>query len=88
MALGASRSTVMQSIMKQGMRLVSIGVAIGFLAALLVGRILSGMLYGVGATDPVSLLAATAVLGASRCWRVTCRHAGPLGGHLVALRQA
>ena len=63
MALGASRSTVMQLIVKQGMTLVSIGVAIGLLAALLVGRILSGMLYGVGAADPVSLLAATAVLG-------------------------
>ena len=63
MALGASRSTVMQLIVKQGMTLVSIGMAIGLLAALLVGRILSGMLYGVGAADPVSLLAATAVLG-------------------------
>ncbi len=63
MALGASRSTVMQLIVKQGMLLVSIGVAIGLVAALLVGRILSGMLYGVGAADPVSLLAATAVLG-------------------------
>jgi putative ABC transport system permease protein len=63
MALGASRSTVMQLIVKQGMTLVSIGAAIGFLAALLVGRILSGMLYGVGAADPVSLLAATAALG-------------------------
>jgi putative ABC transport system permease protein len=63
MALGASRLTVMQLIVKQGMTLVSIGVAIGFLAELLVGRILSGMLYGVGAADPVSLLAATAVLG-------------------------
>ena len=64
MALGASRLTVMQLIVKQGMTLVSIGVGIGLLAALLVGRILSGMLYGVGAADPVSLLAATAVLGA------------------------
>ena len=34
------------------------------------------MLYGVGAADPVSLFAATAVLGASRYWRVT---AGTLG---------
>jgi putative ABC transport system permease protein len=63
MALGASRSTVMQLILKQGMTLVSIGVAIGFLAALLVSRVLSGMLYGVGATDPVSLLAAASALG-------------------------
>jgi macrolide transport system ATP-binding/permease protein len=63
MALGASRSTVMQLILKQGMTLVSIGVAIGFVAALVVSRILSGMLYGVRGTDPVSLLAAASILG-------------------------
>jgi len=64
MALGASPSTVRQLILKQGMTLVSIGVAIGFVAALLVSRTLSGMLYGVGATDPVSLIAAASFLGA------------------------
>jgi ABC-type antimicrobial peptide transport system permease subunit len=53
----------MRLIVRQGMTLVSIGVAIGFLAALLIARVLSGMLYGVGATAPVSLLAAAAVLG-------------------------
>jgi macrolide transport system ATP-binding/permease protein len=62
-ALGASQSTVMQMILKQGMTLVSVGVAFGFGAALLVSRVLSGMLYGVGATDPVSLFAAALVLG-------------------------
>ena len=63
MALGAGQSTVMQLILTQGMTLVSIGVAIGFVAALLVGRVLRGMLYGVGATDPVSLVAAASILG-------------------------
>ena len=63
MALGGSRSTVMRLIVRQGMTLVSIGMAIGFLAALLIARVLSGMLYGVGATDPLSLLAAAALLG-------------------------
>ena len=63
MALGASRPRVLGLILKQGMSLVLIGVTIGFAAALLVGRVLSGMLFGVGATDPVSLAAATAVLG-------------------------
>jgi len=53
----------MQLILKQGMTLISIGVAIGFVAALLVSRVLSGLLYGVGATDPVSLIAAASVLG-------------------------
>jgi len=40
-----------------------LGGAIGFVAALLVSRVLSGMLCGVGATDPVSLIAAASVLG-------------------------
>jgi ABC-type antimicrobial peptide transport system permease subunit len=39
------------------------GMAIGFAAALLVGRTLSGILFGVGASDPVSLGAAAVVLG-------------------------
>ena len=60
------------------MTLVSIDMTIGFLAALLIAHVLSGMLYGVAATDPVSLLAAASSSAASRCWRVTCRHAGPL----------
>jgi predicted permease len=64
MALGAGQSAVRHLILKQGMTLVSIGIAIGFVAALLVGRVLSGMLYGVGATDAVSLIAAASILGA------------------------
>jgi ABC-type antimicrobial peptide transport system permease subunit len=50
-------------ILTQGMSLVLVGLAIGCVAALLVGRALSGMLYGVGASDPVSLTTAAAVLG-------------------------
>jgi predicted permease len=64
MALGASQASVRRLILKQGMSLVLIGVVIGFTAALLVGRLLSGLLYGVGASDPVSLLVAVFVLGA------------------------
>jgi predicted permease len=64
MALGASQSTVLRMMVKQGMSLVVIGVAIGFAAALLVGRVLSRMLYGVEGADPVSLAGAAFVLGA------------------------
>jgi macrolide transport system ATP-binding/permease protein len=62
MALGASRPSVLRLIVKQGMSLVVIGVAIGFGAALLVGRALSGILFGVRASDPISLVAAAFVL--------------------------
>jgi predicted permease len=63
MALGASRPAVLRMVLKQGMSLVVIGVAIGFAAALVGGRVLSRMLYGVGASDPISLAAAAVVLG-------------------------
>ncbi len=44
------------------MSLVATGVIIGFVAALLVGRLLSRMLYGIAASDPVSVAGAAAVL--------------------------
>lgn len=62
MALGAGQSRVLQLILKQGLSLVLIGVLIGFAAALLVGRLLSRILYGVAPTDPISLTAAVSVL--------------------------
>jgi predicted permease len=63
MALGASQPSVLRLILKQGMSLVLMGVVVGFAAALVVGRVLGRMLYGVGASDPVSLVAAAFVLG-------------------------
>ena len=62
MALGAARSSVLRLILKQGMSLVVTGMLIGFVAALLAGRLVSRMLYGVSAGDPVSVAGAAAVL--------------------------
>jgi predicted permease len=62
MALGAAQETVLRLILKQGMSLVLAGVAAGMVAALAVGQLLSRMLYGVSASDPVSVAAAAAVL--------------------------
>ncbi len=64
MALGATRASVLGLILKEGMSLVFTGVLIGFVAALLIGRLLSGMLYGVGASDPVSVVGAALCLSA------------------------
>ena len=89
MALGASRPAVLRLILKQGMSLVLIGVAIGLAAALLVGRALSRILFGVGAGDPVSLVAAAFVLGSVAlvaCY-LPARWATRVDP-LVALRQA
>jgi predicted permease len=62
MALGAAQSTVLRLILKQGMSLVFAGVIIGFAAALLVTSLLSRMLYGIRASDPISVVSATVVL--------------------------
>jgi macrolide transport system ATP-binding/permease protein len=62
MALGAAQASVLGLILKQGMSLVLTGVLIGLGAALLVGRLMSRILYGVSASDPISVAGAAAVL--------------------------
>jgi predicted permease len=62
MALGAARENVLGLILKQGMSLVLAGVVIGLLAALVTGRFLSRMLYGIGSGDPISIAGAAGVL--------------------------
>jgi predicted permease len=62
MALGAAQASVLRLILKQGMSMVLTGVLIGFVAALFVGRLLSRMLFGVSASDPISVVGAALVL--------------------------
>ena len=62
MALGATRKSVLWLILKQGMSLVVAGVMIGLVAALVVGRLLARMLYGISASDPISVAGAACVL--------------------------
>jgi putative ABC transport system permease protein len=88
MALGATRPSVLRMIVKQGMSLVVVGLAIGFGAALLVGRVLSRMLFGVGGNDLVSIAGAALVLCAVAL--VACYLPARLATRvdpLVALRQ-
>ncbi|MGH9702636.1 MAG: ADOP family duplicated permease [Candidatus Acidiferrales bacterium] len=54
MALGAQRGDVMGMVLGQGMRLVLLGVAVGIVGALVMGRLLSSLLFGVSALDPVT----------------------------------
>ncbi|HEX8144503.1 MAG TPA: ABC transporter permease [Pyrinomonadaceae bacterium] len=62
MALGAQRRDVLKMIVGQGMVLTLIGVLIGVAAALLVTRFMSGLLYGVTATDPLTFIAVSLML--------------------------
>jgi putative ABC transport system permease protein len=60
MALGAQRAKVLMLILRQGLLLTVIGVTLGLMGALALTRILSGLLFGVGSTDPATF--ATIVL--------------------------
>ena len=53
MALGASRGNILSLIVGQGAKLALIGVGLGIVASLLLTRVLSSLLYGVSATDPI-----------------------------------
>ncbi len=64
MALGAQPSDVLTLVLRQGMRLVGLGVAIGLAAALWTTRLAAALLVGVSATDPATF-AAIALLLAS-----------------------
>jgi len=65
MALGAQRETVQWMIVREGIVMLGGGVAIGLLLAAATGRILSGMLYQVGALDPIAFSSAPLLLGAA-----------------------
>jgi predicted permease len=65
MALGAERRDVFRMVIGQGLRLALVGVAIGAATALILTRLLSSfshLLYGVGASDPVTFLVVSVVL--------------------------
>jgi putative ABC transport system permease protein len=62
LAVGASRSDVIRLIVSGAMRLASAGLLIGMVAALGLTRLIRSLLYGVAPTDPVTFLAAAAVL--------------------------
>jgi putative ABC transport system permease protein len=62
MALGADRVMVLQQVLREGLGVTLIGVAIGLAAALGLSRIMANYVYGIKATDPLTYAAATLVL--------------------------
>ena len=62
MALGARRTDVLQMTVKQGLRLVGIGMLVGLVAAFLLTRVMASLLYGISATDPVTFIGISLVL--------------------------
>lgn len=62
MALGASAGRVTAGIVRNGLRLVAIGLVLGSVSALMAGRVMSGMLFGVTGHDAVTFALLTLVL--------------------------
>jgi putative ABC transport system permease protein len=56
LALGAQPFDVLKMVLGQGVKLTLIGIALGLVTALALTRVLSSLLYGVSATDPVTFL--------------------------------
>jgi putative ABC transport system permease protein len=63
MALGAQRSDVLRSVIGEGARLTLAGIGLGLAGAFAVMRILSGELYGVNATDPLTFCSVAILVG-------------------------
>jgi putative ABC transport system permease protein len=53
MALGADRHAILRMVIRYGVTLTAIGLAIGVPSALALSRVLGSLLYGVSATDPL-----------------------------------
>jgi putative ABC transport system permease protein len=61
MALGAERGDILRLIVLQGLRLSTVGIVIGVVAAFALGRVITAMLVGVKPTDPATFAAVTVV---------------------------
>jgi putative ABC transport system permease protein len=62
MALGATRAAVLRLILREGLRLVVVGGAIGLVAALVLARALQAILFKIGPHDPLSFVTVTVLL--------------------------
>jgi len=62
MALGASRREVQRMVLREGLQVTALGVAIGLGAALALSRVMTGYVYGITSTDPLTLVGASLLL--------------------------
>jgi putative ABC transport system permease protein len=62
LALGASSSDIRTMVMTEGLRFVTLGVAIGVVIALTAGRLIQNLWFGVGDFDMLTLASAAALL--------------------------
>ncbi len=62
MALGAARGNVVRMVLREALLLTAVGIAAGIPAALAASKLIAGMLFGLSASDPETILIAAGVL--------------------------
>ncbi|HKG95404.1 MAG TPA: ABC transporter permease [Gemmatimonadaceae bacterium] len=78
-ALGATRRNILWLVLQQGAAIALLGTAVGLAAGLGAARFLASVMYGVSASDPVTLSGAVVLLVATimaACWLPARRAAG------------
>ncbi len=65
MALGAPRGSVLGLVIRNGLRLIAIGIVAGLAASFGLARLLASQLFGVSANDPLTFTSVAAVLAAA-----------------------
>jgi putative ABC transport system permease protein len=87
LALGATARDVWRLVIRQGMRLVSLGLGLGLVSALALNRLIKKLLFGVGSTDPLTyVVIGVGFIGVAllACW-LPARRATKVDA-LIALR--
>jgi putative ABC transport system permease protein len=64
MSLGAGRDNILRLVLGEGVRVAALGVLIGIAASLAITRLISTLLIGISATDPLTFVAVAALLSA------------------------
>lgn len=79
MALGATRARILAMVMRQGMTLVLLGLAVGVIGALILNRLMAALLFDTPAADPATFAAVSLLLiavAASACLMPALRATG------------
>jgi putative ABC transport system permease protein len=71
LALGARRQQIVTMMLRQGVRLLAIGLVVGFAAAFALSRVIRSLLFEINAGDPATYVLVSVVLGCAAivaCW--------------------